>query len=270
MASAADSLAQASKPNSPLIALIDRWIYVFMAALFVATALAGFIPDSLEKFAAIDAGQRAPFPPVLHVHAVLMGSWLLLLLTQTTLMATGNSSHHQKLGIASFLLAPAIILSGVILVPAMFGQVWNAIATAPPELLEELRKGLVNKTNIILAQSRAGLVFALCVFLAVRARRVDSGFHKRMIVLATLTPFTAAINRLTWLPSTMPGSPLSLDIFILILLSPMILWDLFRLGRVHRAYIVWLALWLPASAAVHLLWNTAWWQATAPGLLGFS
>ena len=52
----------------------DRWIYVFMAALFIATTLAGFIPDSLAKIAAVEAGQRAPFPPVLHLHAVLMGA----------------------------------------------------------------------------------------------------------------------------------------------------------------------------------------------------
>ena len=263
-------LAQASKSDSLLIAAIDRWIYVLMAALFVVTTLIGFIPDSLEKIAAVDAGQRPPFPPVLHVHAVLMGSWLMLLLAQTTLMATGNSRHHQKLGIASFLLAPAIIVSGIVLVPTIYAQVWNAVAAAPPETMEQLRGNLANRTNVILLQSRAGLVFALCVVLALRARRVDSGFHKRMIILATLTPLGAAINRITWLPSTMPESPLFGDIFTLSLLLPMFAWDLFRLGRVHRAYIVWFALWLSASAVVHLLWGTNWWQATAPGLIGFS
>ena len=270
MASAADSLAQASRTGSPLVGLIDRWIYVFMAGLFVATTLAGFIPDSLVKIAAVEAGQRPPFPPVLHVHAVLMGSWLMLLLAQTTLMATGNSRHHQKLGIASFLLAPAIIVSGIVLVPTIYAQVWDAVAAAPPERLEELRGNLARRTNVILLQSRAGLVFALCVVLALRARRVDSGFHKRMIILATLTPLGAAINRITWLPSTMPESPLFGDIFTLLLLLPMFAWDLFRLGRVHRAYIVWFALWLSASVAVHLLWGTSWWQTTAPGLIGFS
>ena len=71
---------------------MDRWIFVFMAALFFVTALAGFIPDSLMKIAAVKAGERAPFPLVLHVHAVLMGAWLSLLLAQTTLMATGNAA----------------------------------------------------------------------------------------------------------------------------------------------------------------------------------
>ena len=270
MASAADSLAQASTTDSPLVGLIDRWIYVFMAGLFVATTLAGFIPDSLVKIAAVEAGQRAPFPPVLHVHAVLMGSWLMLLLAQTTLMATGNSRHHQKLGIASFLLAPAIIVTGLVLVPTMYAQLWNATAAAPPEMKEELRGGLAVRTDIMLLQLRAGLLFATCVVLALRARRVDSGFHKRMIILATLVPLPASIDRIIWLPHTMPQSPLSADLYTLLWLSPMFVWDLFRLGRVHRAYIVWFALWLPASIAVQLLWGSDWWQATAPRLLGFS
>ena len=68
----------------------------------------------------------------------------------------------------------------------------------------------------------------------------------------------------------MPQSPLSADLYTLLLLSPMFVWDLFRLGRIHRAYIVWFALWLPASVVVHQLWSSDWWQATAPGLLGYS
>lgn len=269
MASTANGLAGASEADSSLVGRIDRWIYVFMAALFVATTLAGFIPDSLAKIALVEAGQRPPFPPVLHVHAVLMGSWLLLLLAQTSLMATGNSAHHQKLGIVSFLLAPAIIATGILLVPTMYAQVWNAAASAPPEMAEQMRGELAIRSDIMLLQLRAGVLFGACVFLAVRARRVDSGFHKRMIILATLIPLPASIDRITWLQHTIPQSPLSADLYTLLWLSPMFVWDVFRLGRVHRAYIVWFALWLPASVVVHQLWGSGWWQATAPGLMGF-
>jgi hypothetical protein len=199
-----------------------------------------------------------------------MGSWLMLLLAQTTLMATGNSRHHQKLGIASFLLAPAIIVTGIVLVPTMYAQVWNAVAAAPPETVEQMRGGLAIRTDIILLQFRAGLLFALCVVLALRTRRVDSGFHKRMIILATLVPLPASIDRIMWLPATMPDSPLSADLYTLLWLSPMFIWDLFRLGRVHRAYIVWFALWLPAVVAVQTLWGSDWWQSTAPGLMGYA
>lgn len=241
-----------------------------MAALFVVTTLVGFIPDSLTKIALVEAGKRAPFPPVLHIHAVLMGSWLLLLLAQTTLMATGNAAHHKKLGILSFLLAPMIILTGLVLVPTIYGQVWAAVQSSPPEMAAELNSKLTFRNNVMLMQLRAGVLFALFVVLALRARRMDSGFHKRMIILATVIPLPASIDRILWLPHTLPESALSADLYTLLWISPMFMWDLFRLQRVHRAYVVWFSFWLPAAVVMQMLWGGDWWQSVAPQLVGFA
>src|SRR5215510_7411901 len=103
-----------------LIHAIDRWIYVFMAAFFVAITLTGFVPESIAKIAAVEAGQRPPFPLVLHLHAILMGSFLLLLLVQTVLAARGELRHHQRLGLASVVLAPALVVVGFILTPTIY------------------------------------------------------------------------------------------------------------------------------------------------------
>src|SRR4051794_41759374 len=69
---------------------IDRWIYVFTAASFIAITLTGFIPDSVTKIAAVQAGQRAPFPIVLPINPLPMGALLLLLLAPTILAAAGR------------------------------------------------------------------------------------------------------------------------------------------------------------------------------------
>src|SRR6476646_7212904 len=103
--------------GTPRAHAIDRWIFVFMAVWFIAIVLAGFIPDSLEKIAAVQSGARPPFPLVLHFHAVLMGSFLLLLLTQATLMATGRCELHKRVGIVAFALVPALVVVGSILAP---------------------------------------------------------------------------------------------------------------------------------------------------------
>ena len=76
--------------GTPRAHAIDRWIYVFMAGWFIAIVLTGFIPDVVGQIAAVKAGQRPPFSWAMHVHAVLMGSLLLLLLTQTILVARGR------------------------------------------------------------------------------------------------------------------------------------------------------------------------------------
>ena len=123
MANTAATLAAPStrsSSDSSFAQAVDRWIYVFMAASFIAYTLIGFIPDSLAKIAAVEAGQRAPFPLALHAHAVLMGTFLLLLLAQSLLAATGRLQYHRALGIAAFVLGPALVIVGLILVPTMY------------------------------------------------------------------------------------------------------------------------------------------------------
>lgn len=248
---------------------IDKWIFVFMAGLFFVTTLAGFIPSSLSKIAAVSAGMRAPFPPILHLHAVLMGAWLTLLLTQTILMATGNRRFHMRLGLASMVLAPAIVLTGFFLVPTIYGQVWTAAHSPVGLESTELQGVLALVGNIALLQIRAGLLFALFVYLAIRARKTDPGFHKRMIILATVVPLPAAIDRIVWLPHSFPETPWSADLYVFAWVAPLFVWDLARTGRVHRAYKVWLWFVIPAAIAVNLLWGSAWWQETVPGLMGY-
>ena len=60
--------------GTPRAHAIDRWIFVAMAAWFIVIVLVGFIPDAIGKVAAVKSGTQPPFPPILHVHAVLMGS----------------------------------------------------------------------------------------------------------------------------------------------------------------------------------------------------
>jgi hypothetical protein len=59
--------------TSALARFADRWVYVFMAGLFIITALAGFIPDSVAILTEVRAQARPPLSPVMHMHALLMG-----------------------------------------------------------------------------------------------------------------------------------------------------------------------------------------------------
>jgi hypothetical protein len=247
---------------------IDRWIYVFTAASLIAIVLAGFVPDSLAMGAAIDAGRRPPSPPILHVHAVLMGSFLSVLLAQTILVALGKRRLHMTLGIAGMILALGIVVSGFVLVPTIYHLAWNAALHAPTEAKQRLQRAVSRADNIQLLQFRAALLFSVFIWIAYRARIRDGGLHKRIIFLSVTAVLGAAIVRIHWLPTTMPGSPLTMDMFSWLALAPMFLWDLVRNRRVHRAYWIWAALYLPATAAVYTLWDTPWWHATSRSIMG--
>jgi hypothetical protein len=255
--------------GTPRAGFIDRWIFVFTAAWFIAITLTGFIPDSLTKIAAVEAGNRSPFPLVLHLHAVLMGSFLLLLLAQTTLMATGRCAWHRRLGLAAFVIAPALVIVGFILVPTMYHQAWNAAQAAPPGALrDKLQALLLRSDNGKLVQIRIGILFPLFLAIGLRARGANAGLHKRMMFLATSMALPAGIDRIAWLPTTRPESQLSSDFYMLLAVSPMFLWDVIRNRRVHEAYWIWLVVNLPLAVVVYCLWGTDWWHSTVHRMMG--
>ena len=254
--------------GTPRAHAVDRWIYVFTAASFVAIVLAGFIPSSIEKIAAVQAGARPPFPLILHVHAALMGSFLLLLLAQTTLVATGRCDLHRRLGLLAMVIVPALVIAGFILVPTTYHGVWNGAQNAPPGVREQLEELLLRLDNIMLLQLRIGILFPLLLLIGLRARGREAGLHKRMMILATAMALPAGIDRIPWLPTTLPGSPLAPDLYVLLAISPMFVWDVVRNRSVHKAYWIWLAVGLPFAVAVHAVWDTPWWHATARQIMG--
>jgi hypothetical protein len=254
--------------GTPRAGFVDRWIFVFTAAWFIAIVLTGFIPDSVMKVAAVQAGQRPPFPLVLHMHAVLMGSFLLLLLTQTVLMATGRRELHMRVGIAAFALVPALVAVGLVLVPTIYHSVSSFAQTAPPEIQQKMQQRLLELDNIMLLQLRIGILFPLFVLIGLRARGGNIGLHKRMIFLATAMPLPAAIDRMSWLPTTLPASAVATDLYILAAVSPLFVWDVVRNRRVHEAYWIWLAVNVPVALVLYRVWDTPWWHATAHQIMG--
>jgi hypothetical protein len=254
--------------GTPRADLVDRWVFVGMAVWFIVVVLTGFIPDSVTKVGMVEAGKRPPFPLALHVHAVLMGSFLLLLLAQTWLMATGRKTLHMQLGIAGVALAAALVLAGAVLAPTMYFQTWDALQSAPAAAQDALRQRLSMQENILLLQLRIGILFPFFLAMAIKARTGDPGLHKRMVILATAIPIEAAIARMNWLPTTMPGSPLSILAFSPLIVVPMVAWDVIRNRRVHRAYYWWVSLYAVTAVLVELAWNTSLWHATARRIMG--
>ena len=254
--------------GTPRAHALDRWIFVLMAAWFIAIVLAGFIPDSLMKIEMVRAGARPPFPLVLHMHAVLMGSFLLILLTQTWLMATGRRQYHMQIGLLGYAVAALLVVVGFVLVPTMYHQVWQGAQSGPPGAREQLQGTLRVVENIMLLQIRIGILFPLFLAIAFKARGRNAGMHKRMMFLGTVMAMPAGIDRIPWLPHTMPASPLSVDLYTLAAIAPMFLWDVTRNRSVHPAYVIWLAVCVPFAIVVNGLWDTEWWHQAAKQLMG--
>ena len=268
MATVAKPLADPGLPgrkSHPIADAIDRWIYVFMAAWFMLITLVGFVPFTIDRIAANRAGTKPPFPPILHVHAVVMSLFLLLLLTQTILIATGRIKRHQWLGRAAFVLVPLMVVVMFLVVRASYDAAFSFAQTAPAQVREKLLKGL-SHDNTLLFEIREIVLFPIFMFIALRARRSDPNLHKRMMFLGTGVLLLAATNRILWLPK-LTRPPLLADLYVLLILSPMFIWDLVRLRTVPKAYLIWGGMCALVSIPVYALWGSQWWFSTVPELM---
>jgi len=230
----------------------DGHFHAGVAWLFVLVAVAGFAPRSF----AIVTGKMAVPPLVVHLHAAVMASWVVLLAVQATLSLTGRMDLHRKWGLASLVVAPLVLM--MLIAVTVVRQ--NAAAGTPGG-------PIVN--NILFLQIRSILLFPTFFIWALRTRRTDPQTHKRMMLFATLMLLDAAIARMSWLPyNEFPRSYLAVHLYLLLLLVPALLHDLLRLGRIHRAWVWGLALMLPWVAATELVWDSHWWREFGPRLVG--
>ena len=214
----------------------DRWFYLFLALLFVATAVTGFAPNSV----AILSGDLLNPPLVVHLHAATMAAWLVLLLTQASLMAVGRKQWHFTLGLASFALAPLLVIM----------MIWVAIARFNSDY---------HGTALFFIQFRRAALFSVFFVWAIAVRINDPESHKRLVFLATLVLLDAALLRMPWLP-TFASQNFTDDNIIhshswqLLLLVPALMYDYFRLGQVHPVHKVGLGLLIVTAMIASLLW----------------
>jgi hypothetical protein len=181
-----------------------------------------------------------------------------LFLAQTTLVATGRRRWHQTLGLVSFVLAPAMFV-------AMIAATITSYAAATRAGVGDIA------SNILLAQIKDFVLFALFCAWAVLTRRTAPDTHKRMMLMATLVLMDAATGRIEWLPGNILANSYAMaPVYHLALAAPALVSDVVRSGRLHRVYVIGLSMLLLSMIATSVLWSAPWWLRTAPVLMGVS
>lgn len=199
-----------------------------------------------------------PSPPetIFYVHGALFTAWVVLLVAQALLVATGRTNVHRRIGLGGAVLAVFMVVFGV-LGALIAARRPTGFVGIPVPGLQFLVVPLVDM-----------LLFASFVGLAI-AKRGDPQAHKRWMLLASLNLLAAAIAR--W-PGviTIGAPPLFFGLTDLFLVA-LVVWDCGSRGRVHPA-TKWGGLLIVASQPLRLaVSGTATWLAFArwaTGLLG--
>jgi hypothetical protein len=228
----------------------------FYSGTAIAMALAVFIGFARTYYLSAYFGTHAtisgrPFSNLIRLHAALFTAWVLLFLTQTSLVATRRVAIHRQLGVAVAVLAAVMVVVGT--ATALDGARHGG---APP--------GIDPRAFLAIPLGDM-VVFALLVTTALALRR-NKEAHKRLMLLAFLAILAAAVARF---PGVLPlGLLWFFGLTFLPVLALGVTYDLVTRHRVHPAYLWGGALLILSVPARLMISGTQTWHRLAETLIG--
>jgi hypothetical protein len=223
----------------------SRRFHTGLALALLITAIVGFGPTYFYK----GFYNKPPLTPLLHVHGMVFTAWLVLLVSQSALVATHRVDLHKRFGIAGAFLAAAMILVGIM--------------TA----IEGARRGVatpgLEPLVFMVFPIGAVVMFAAFIGAAIWKRRKPET-HRALILLGTVSIMTPAIARLSFVGR---NPVLALAISLLFVIAAMI-FDWISRRRVNSIYI-WGGILIFLSGPVRSgIGHSAAWRAFAEFLVG--
>jgi len=212
--------------------------HVFLSLILAAIAFGGFSLTYLHSMATVGF----PAPVIVHIHAVLLFGWFVLLVVQSRLAGTSIATHRD-VGLIGVSLATAMVLTAFALISFDLNEAVEAGRQASARSLAVVP---------VFAITMFAVAFVLAV---VNVRRPE--YHKRFIVLATVALMAPAIARVLLTLAAdgyVPGSRTSLAVAVpdvtlalRLILVPAFIADLLILipaihdwktrGRPHAVYV---------------------------------
>jgi hypothetical protein len=209
------------RPTSPAAA--SRRIYLPVALLATLIALTGFWPT---YFGPLLTGTLHKVT-IIHVHAAVFSGWLLLVIIQATLAATGRLRSHMRVGRIG--IAYGVVVIGI------------GIATALSQFAMRVEADSVQEAqDRVFAPLTDMLVFAPVLAAAWIYRRRPE-IHKRLIVVATTVLLVAAVHRMPFFGGPPPPWPVVLAVWLAPIYVAMI-YDCAKRQAVQPVYLLGIGL----------------------------
>lgn len=217
----------------------SRLIYLFVG--MSGLVIVGFFPSYFAKL--LDTGLT------FHVHGLLMFAWMGALIAQAALIRTRRMDLHRRVGKSSFVLAPLMVLSGVIVIRETYSG-------------SEMGREALQRLSI---PAFAIAQFALTYALAMVYRRRPEVHARYMISTALVLTFAGTLRMfLNWAPgiSSEAGAVSANYLLLEIVTAGLILNDL-RLGQVRVPFVLTLILFATNHVFFVAAPDLAWWKSTA-------
>lgn len=237
----------------------DRF-YANMALLCVAVAFVGFAPTYFVPMA------KGTFQthPIVHIHGWVFFAWTLFFAYQARLAAVGNLARHRRVGLIGVALASVMTLLGFLIA---IDRMHFAASLGAEEAAKAF--ALVPISSIV-------FFAALIIWAIMRASQPD--WHKRLMLVATISILDAAIARWFLVLLAPPGPagppPVGVDVgpalVTCLLIAACIVRDLRKERRAHPAYLWSGSILLAIKLGQVPLSATAAWRSIAGGIMALT
>jgi hypothetical protein len=214
----------------PAARVEGRYFYLWMATAFVLVAFGGFAPTYWAPL----VGGTFKAPPIIHIHGILMFTWVCFYFSQTALVATGRTLNHRNWGLAGIALFTAILC--VILVGEM------------AVIKQNEARGAGEAARRFAAVTLCAWPLMAGLFATAIARISQPDVHKRVMTLLMIAMLTPAIARVFITLFAPPGAAADGPPPPFVSLPPSLMADLFivvamvrdwrTLGRPHPVYVI--------------------------------
>jgi hypothetical protein len=219
----AESATIATPKRSSFPVFLQRYIYVFLGIVALVIVHIGFARTYINPVInGAFTGRK-----ILHIHGAIFMTWIILCIAQPFLIQKKKIQLHRKIGIYGFVLGGLVTLMGL----------YIAVSSAHANLARDGEQA-VRATLLIPITDM--ILFSLFITLAICAVKKPE-WHKRYIVLATLSILPAATGRMlshfTWWTGNV-----FVDAILALLIMEMTLYiaivsDLLVHKKIHSVYI---------------------------------
>ena len=228
----------------------ERSMYGWAAIVALLVMFAGFAPTYYLKTV---LGGEGELDTMRHVHGVVMTAWFTLFLVQARLVATGRTMLHRKLGMAGIVLAALVV--GVAMSTAISAA--RAGHTPVPQI----------SPLVFLVMPVGEMVSFVGLFATAIALRKRSPWHKRLMLLASLSMLTPAMARMPLDFLAKAGPPAFFAMTDLLIIGFMA-FDAVKNRRVHPAFVAGLVFIVVVQVGRLAISGTAAWMGFARWLVG--
>jgi hypothetical protein len=226
----------------------DNFFFPGMAVVILATVFIGF-----ARSCYLAGVFRAPLPNLLvHIHGAVFSFWIVLLITQSSLVAAGRVDLHRRLGLLGLLVACLMVILGLMV--------------ATDSMARHFAPGKVGASEkAFYAVPIADMaVFATLIYFGFRERFHPSA-HKRLMLIATIMITDAAFVRWPVPVGWWDLQAAQMCSYALLLLLAG--YDLWSTRKIHRATL-WGSVFLIVLQQVRTpIGHTALWQSFATWVL---